>query len=406
MSKRLRVMQRSKKLGHCICDPGRACPCRIFIEQDICPCAGETPALLKSSQIKLTQDVRNPGCASKIPARELERCLSNLPMVDDPSVISGLPQGDDAGIYKINPKTMLVQTVDIFTPCADDPFIFGKICAANCLSDIYAMGGVPRTALSIMAFPSDKYEGRIMYLMLKGAMETFQEAKCALIGGHSIKDEEVKLGFAITGTIDSRHVVSLARVRAGDKLVLTKPLGTGILNFAGQIGRNHGAGLATAQKSMMTLNKEASEIMLKVGVSACTDITGFGLFGHLKRMVRNSGLSAQIYADVLPAFPGVMELLCDGVIPGAVERNGEFVGKDLSADENVAEEYKDLGLGAETSGGLLISVPAKRSNGLIQGLKSRKMPAAVIGEIKKKNGALIKLVWNKAEPHLKSVGLF
>ena len=172
--KRSRIMQRSKKLGHCICDPKRQCPCDIFKSRGICPCAGERPDSTDVSKIKLTELVHNAGCASKIPAADLEDLLSRLPQVDDPAVISGLAAGDDAAIYKIDDHTTLVQTVDVFTPCVDDPYMFGKICACNCLSDIYAMGGVPRTALSVLAFPSETCDREIMYLMLKGAMEVLQ----------------------------------------------------------------------------------------------------------------------------------------------------------------------------------------------------------------------------------------
>ena len=190
------------RLGHCICDPRRPCPCDVFRDQDICPCAGERPDPVDLSQLKLTSLVRNAGCASKISPADLEAVLTRLPAVNDPAVISGLAAADDAAIYRIADNLCLVQTVDVFTPCVDDPHLFGRICAANCLSDIYAMGGEPRTALSILAFPSETLDGEIMYRMLAGAMETLGQAGVALVGGHSIKDDEIKLGFAITGLID------------------------------------------------------------------------------------------------------------------------------------------------------------------------------------------------------------
>lgn len=380
-AKRSRVMQRSKKLGHCICDPKRQCPCDLFKSRGICPCAGERPEPTDISQIKLTQLVHNAGCASKISAADLENLLSRLPQVDDPAVISGLAAGDDAAIYKIDGQTTLVQTVDVFTPCVDDPYNFGKICACNCLSDIYAMGGIPRTALSLLAFPSETGNKEVMYLMLKGAMEVLQKAQCALIGGHSIKDEEIKLGFAITGTIDPEKAVALETARVGDVLVLTKPLGVGVLSFANQIGRAHKNGLDAAERSMMVLNKEASEAMTQVGVSACTDITGFGLYGHLTRMMRHSGTMARLYAEALPVFEGVLELIREGIIPGANERNAEFVGPDLIVADDVPEEYRYLGFSAETSGGLLMSVPGNRQTPLTDELTSRGVDWAIIGEI-------------------------
>src|SRR5512138_1249384 len=183
-AKRREVMERSIKLGHCICDPRRACPCDVFREQNLCPCAGERPDPVDISELKLTQLVRNAGCASKISPADLEGVLRRLPEVKDPAVISGLAAADDAAIYRIADNLCLVQTVDVFTPCVDDPHLFGRICAANCLSDIYAMGGEPRTALSILAFPSETLDGQIMLRMLTGAMETLAEAGVALVGGH------------------------------------------------------------------------------------------------------------------------------------------------------------------------------------------------------------------------------
>jgi len=394
-AKRGRVMQRSKELGHCICDARRQCPCDVFKSRGICPCAGERPDPTDVSKIRLTELVHNAGCASKISAADLEDLLSRLPQVNDPAVISGLSAGDDAAVYRIDDHVTLVQTIDVFTPCVDDPYAFGKICACNCLSDIYAMGGVPRTALSVLAFPAESYDKEIMYLMLKGAMEVLREARCTLIGGHSIKDDEIKLGFAITGTIDAGKVVSHESAKIGDLLVLTKPLGVGVLTFANQIGRAHRAGLEAAERSMMVLNKDAAEAMLEVGVSACTDITGFGLFGHLARMMRHSGTAARIYSDTLPVFDGVLELLREGIIPGAIERNAEFVGSDLVVAEDVAEEYRYLCLGSETSGGLLIAVPENRHKRLIDELASRGVGCSSIGEIMRGQPGNIELAAQK-----------
>lgn len=369
------------RLGHCICDPRRPCPCDVFREQGICPCAGERPEPKDLSQIKLTSLTRNPGCASKIAPADLEAMLRRLPPVNDPAVISGLATADDAAIYRVADGLCLVQTVDVFTPCVDDPRLFGRICAANCLSDIYAMGGEPRTALSILAFPSETLAGEIMYQMLAGAMETMAEAGVALIGGHSIKDEEIKLGFAITGVIDPKTAAALETPRAGDTLVLTKPLGVGVLSFAQQMGRAPEAGLAAAARSMTALNRAAAEAMRESGASACTDITGFGLFGHLARMLRPHGLSARIPAGTLPAFEGVLELLRAEVISGAIERNREYVGGDLEIEPGVDAAFVNLGLDAQTSGGLLIAVPPERLEGLRENLKQRGVAGVVIGSI-------------------------
>jgi len=380
-ARRRRVMERSQLLGHCICDVRRPCPCDVFRDDGICPCAGERPDPVDLSQVKLMELVRNAGCASKIAPAELDAVLGRLPAVNDPAVISGLAAGDDAAIYRISDDLCLVQTVDVFTPCVDDPHLFGRICAVNCLSDVYAMGGEPRTALSILAFPTEKLPGDVMYQLLAGAMEIFEEAGVALVGGHSVKDDEIKLGFAITGLINPKIAAALEKPEAGDVLVLTKPLGTGVLAFCQQIGRGHPAGLAAAETSMATLNKAAAEAMKEAGASACTDVTGFGLFAHLHRMLRPSKLGAEIFADALPAFDGAVAALRQGVIPGAVERNREYVGEAIRVAPNVDEALVNLGFDAQTSGGLLIAVPAKRLEVLRQALARHGAGVFVIGRI-------------------------
>ncbi len=381
LAKRRQVMERSMRLGHCICEPRRRCPCDVFRAQGICPCAGERPEPVDASQIKLTALVHNAGCASKIPPGDLEAVLCRLPHLTDPAVVSGLAAADDAGIYRIADNMCIVQTVDVFTPCVDDPHLFGRICAANCLSDIYAMSGEPRTALSIVSFPSDTLPSEVMYRMLLGAMQTFAEAGVALIGGHSIKEDEIKLGFAITGVINPQIAAALDQPQSGDMLVLTKPLGTGVLTFAHQIGRAHAAGLAAATASMATLNRPAAEAMVQEGASACTDITGFGLFGHLVRLLRKHNLSAELHADALPAFEGAIELLRDDVVPGAIERNREFVGPDLYVEPGVDPARVHLGFDAQTSGGLLIAVAPARLDTLLHALAERGVKGFVLGRL-------------------------
>ena len=380
-AKRRRVMERSKLLGHCICDVRRPCPCDVLREQNICPCAGERPEPVDISQVKLTQLVRNAGCASKISPADLDAVLNRLPAVEDPAVISGLAAADDAAIYRISDDLYLVQTVDVFTPCVDDARLFGKICAANCLSDIYAMGGTPRTALSVLAFPSEKLPGEIIFQMLDGAMEVFKEADVALVGGHSVKDDEIKLGFAITGLINPAVAAALEKPNACDVLVLTKPLGTGVLAFCRQIGRDYPAGMAAAEVSMAALNRAAAEAMKEAGASACTDITGFGLFAHLRRMLRTRQLGAEIFAELLPAFDGALDALRQGVIPGAIERNREYVGDAIRIAPGVDEAAVNLGFDAQTSGGLLIAVPVERLETLRQSLARCGAGSFVIGKI-------------------------
>lgn len=390
-TKRRRVMQRSQLLGHCICDPRRGCPCTVFTAQGVCPCAGERVVSPDRARIKLTEHVHNAGCASKIPPGELEAVLGRLPAVTDPAVISGIAAGDDAGVYRLRDGTCLVQTVDVMTPCVDDAYIFGRICAANCLSDIYAMGGTPHTALSILAFPNETLDGQIMFEMLNGAMAVFAEAGVALIGGHSVKDAEIKLGFAITGTIAPAALVERGTAQVGDRLVLTKPLGVGVLSFARQIGRGNDEDGDIAE-GMARLNKDAAEAMAECGVSACTDITGFGLFGHLIGMARHSGVSARIYAASLPAYPGSLDALRAGIIPGAIERNREYLGEDLLVVDGVEEACVHLGLDAQTSGGLLIAVPVARHAQLLRALAARDIAAATLGVISGRSTGNIEVV--------------
>lgn len=377
-TKRRRIMQRSMKLGHCICDPRRPCPCDVFNDQGICPCAGERPDPVALEDVQLTQMVHNAGCASKIAPADLEGVLSRLPEVSDPAVLCGMPAGDDAGVYRLADGTCLVQTLDVMTPCVDDPYTFGKICAANCLSDIYAMGGKPKTALSVLCFPSETHDGQIMYHMMRGAMEVLDEAGCALIGGHSVKDAEIKLGFAITGTIDEAAIARRDALEVGDVLVLTKPLGAGVLNFCKQIHRPVEA-MGDVETSMATLNRAAAEAMAEVGAGGCTDVTGFGLFGHLVGMVRSAEVTAQIWADRLPVFDGALEALADGVVPGAIERNTEYVADDIGRSQAVSDAQYHLGFDAQTSGGLLIAIPAEKQEALLAGLEQRGCRGWVVG---------------------------
>jgi selenide,water dikinase len=241
------------------------------------------------------------------------------------------------------------------------------------------MGGVPKTALSVLAFPSESLDGQLMYHLMKGAMDVLAEAGVALIGGHSIKDEEIKLGFAITGTIEPDRLARRDALTVGDRLVLTKPLGVGVLNFARQIGRP--VDFTPAEAVMAQMNREAAEAMAAVGATGCTDVTGFGLFGHLVAMVRSAGMTAQVWADTLPALDGALDAFAEEIIPGAIERNREFVADDLSVADGVPDERVALGFDAQTSGGLLIAVAEDRLQALLDELQQRGVSGWVIGRI-------------------------
>ncbi|MFC1635895.1 selenide, water dikinase SelD [Planctomycetota bacterium] len=395
MERRKRVMQRSIRLGHCICDPKKPCPCDLFKEKNVCLCAGErleTP----TGPVQLTKLVEKAGCASKIDQAFLKQVLKGLPAVDDPRVLVGVPAGDDAGVYDMGDGTALVQTVDVFTPSVDDPYAFGQVAAANSVSDIYAMGGTPISAVSVLGFPVRKIPDKAMNDILSGGIDKMNEAGVAIIGGHSINDSEIKAGFCVIGTIDKDKIVTNAGARPGDVLVLTKPLGTGIVAFAAQIGRARAESVEATARSMTTLNKEASQLMVKFGAHACTDVTGFSLCGHLSEMALSSGVDVDVIWDDIPLFPGVLEYAAAGILPGAIERNKESCGERIVADEALPQEMVDICYDAQTSGGLLIAIKKSDADAFLKALHNAGISAAaVVGNVAVKGSGLV---------HIKTTG--
>jgi selenide,water dikinase len=387
-------MQRSIRLGHCICDPKKPCPCDLFKEKDICLCAGErleAPA----GEVQLTQLVEKAGCASKIDQAFLKQVLKDLPAVDDPRVLVGVPAGDDAGVYDMGDGTALVQTVDVFTPSVDDPYKFGQVAAANSVSDIYAMGGTPITAVSVLGFPVRKVPDKTMNEILSGGIDKMNEAGVAIIGGHSINDSEIKAGFAVTGTIETDKIVTNAAAKPGDVLILTKPLGTGIVAFAAQIGRAKPESVEATAESMTTLNKEASQLMVKFGAHACTDVTGFSLMGHLAEMALSSGVDVEIIWDDIPLFPGVLEYATAGILPGAIERNKESCGQRIVPSEALPPEMVDMCYDAQTSGGLLIAIAESDAEDFLKTLhKDGISAAAIVGRVSAKGSGLVHIETN------------
>jgi len=385
LARRKAVMERSIKLGHCVCNPKKPCPCDTFKDYNVCTCAGEKLPI-KKDRIALTQYVRNAGCTSKVGQADLKRILGKLPPITDPNVLVGTAAGDDAGVYRIDDKYNLVQTVDVFTPCVDDPYLFGQITAANSLSDIYAMGGKPLTALSIIGFPIDELDSQIMEAILLGGMEKLQEANCSLIGGHSIDNEEIMCGYAITGLIDTKNVVKRNNAQVGDALVLTKPLGTGMIAFAIQINKIDDNSLEEVGQSMATLNKDAGELMIKYNANACTDVTGFGLIGHLVEMVNGSGVSAEIDMSLLPVFSAVKNCLENDILPGAIERNQEYSMAWVKVVDSKYKKNLPILYDPQTSGGLLISLPEKKAKSFVKEMHNLgHISTSIIGKIIKKD---------------------
>jgi selenide, water dikinase len=286
--------------------------------------------------------------------------------------------GDDAAVYRLADDRALVATVDFFTPIVDDPYDFGRIAAANALSDIYAMGARPRFALNLIAFPRSLLHTGILEEIVRGGGDVALEAGIAVIGGHSIDDAEPKFGMCVIGEAVPSLVVRNSGARVGDVLVLTKPIGTGVIATAIKGGTAPDDVVRAAVDAMTTLNRGAAEAMLRVGVSAATDVTGFGLPGHLRNMLRASGVAAEVEAGAVPLLPGVAELAADGCIPGGTRRNLEDLADDALWDDSLTELQRLLLCDAQTSGGLLISVPADRADALCAALRDEQTPVAVV----------------------------
>jgi selenide,water dikinase len=302
-------------------------------------------------------------------------------MVDHPDLLVGSATGDDAAVYRLDDRTALVVTVDFFTPITDDPYEFGSVAAANSLSDVYAMGGRPLVALNVVGFPA-ALAAEMLGDVLRGGYDKAAEANCLIVGGHTVDDNEPKYGLSVVGLVEPGKQVSNAGAQPGDILVLTKPIGTGIITTGCKAGVAPPGSVETAVETMATLNRAPSEAMMEVGVNACTDITGFGLMGHLTGMLRASGVSARISASAVPVLPGVAELLEQGVAPGGTHRNQAGVEDCVDWDESLTEDDKLLLCDAQTSGGLLISVPEARLPQLLAALESRAVATrAVVGSV-------------------------
>jgi selenide, water dikinase len=298
-----------------------------------------------------------------------------LPRVDNPQVLLGFETSDDAGVYKLSEDCALVQTLDFFTPIVDDPFEFGAIAAANSLSDVYAMGGKPITALSILCYPA-KDDIEILKAILAGGSSKMQEAGCALLGGHSVADDTVKFGYSVTGLVHPARFRANAHALPGDALILTKPLGTGVISTSLKRGLAHPDHVSAATRSMLTLNRAAAEAMDSFDVHGCTDITGFGFFGHARELALASNVTLEIDASLIPTLPGALEAIAAGAIPGGLNNNRAFVSADVLAEPHVDPDRLTLLYDPQTSGGLLISLPPDQARQLLDST-----PATLIGQV-------------------------
>ena len=307
--------------------------------------------------------------------------LRQLPPVTDPNLLVGTNTADDAGVYRISADLALVQTVDFFTPVVDDPYWFGAIAAANALSDIYAMGGTPLTALNIAAFPVGTLPLDVLAEILRGGADKVREAGATIVGGHTVHDPEPKYGLAVTGLIHPDRILTNAGAQDGDALVLTKPLGSGIATTAIKRGLASDDLRNTVIALMATLNRAAAGAMLEVGAHAATDVTGFGLLGHLGEMAAGSGLAATVSASAVPLLPGVLALAAQGIVPGGSRRNLEALAGRLNWDAAIDEPYRLVLGDAQTSGGLLIALPAVAADRLLAALARRGAEGALIGSL-------------------------
>jgi selenide,water dikinase len=359
---------------------------------------GETLA----DQVKLTSMAKAAGCAAKLNPATLEAVLRKLPRQSDPNVLVGFDTNDDAGVYLLGEGLALVQTVDFFTPIVDDPHLFGQIAAANALSDVYAMGGRPVSALAIVGFP-EKGDPAILEEIIRGGLSKMNEAKCSVIGGHSIRNEDMLFGYAVTGVINPHRVWRNVGARTGDILVFTKPLGTGVITTALKKDRATPESLAAAVTAMTTLNRDAAAALQEIdeksagaiAIHAVTDVTGFSLLGHAREMALGDpthgidSVSFEIDHHTFAYLPGAVEAARGGHLSGGLKNNRAFIGDCVAFDASVPTEYQDLLFDPQTSGGLLVSIAPDSADAAISALDRHHVSARRIGRVLAKTNPLL-----------------
>ncbi len=347
---------------------------------------------MHTKPVRLTETVKAGGCASKLSPAILDRVLSKLPKQTDPNVLVGFDHSDDAGVYQISADMALVQTVDFFTPMVDDPYTFGQIAATNALSDVYAMGGRPITALAHVCFPADG-DLEILERVLAGGLSKMIEAACTVIGGHSIRDDEMKFGYSVTGLIHPGKIFSNAGAKAGDDLVFTKALGTGAICTAIKKRRAQPVWEQAAIQSMTTLNKKAAELISnkEYRVHAMTDVTGFGLVAHAREIALASDVSLRLFSKDIHALPGALDCIRAGDIPGGLKSNREFAECVVSYEGEIAEDLKALLFDPQTAGGLLISIDPDDSEKFVLDLTDIDPSVRIIGNVTRSSKPLIQI---------------
>ncbi len=342
--------------------------------------------------VRLTETVKAGGCASKLSPAILDHVLAKLPKQTNPKVLVGFDHADDAGVFQLEPDLALVQTVDFFTPMVDDPYTFGQIAATNALSDIYAMGGSPLTALTHLCYPADG-DLDVLEQIMSGGLSKMEEAGCAVVGGHSVRDPEMKFGYSVTGIVKPAEVLTNAGARPGDILLFTKAIGTGVITTALKKGAAREEWVSGAIRSMTTLNKAAAEIIVsdlvsapngrssERGVHAMTDVTGFGLIAHAREMALASNVSIRLLAKNIPLLDGALECVRAGHIPAGLHANREFAECVVEFESGVPEEIRTLLFDPQTAGGLLVSVAPTYAPLLLHAFQSSGVGVATIGAV-------------------------
>jgi len=348
--------------------------------------------------IRLTATAKAAGCAAKLSPSILESVLKRLPPQTDPNLIVGFETSDDAAVYRLSDDLAIVQTVDFFTPIVDDPFLFGQVTAANALSDVYAMGGRPISALTIVAFPASR-PPELLEEILRGGLAKMAEANCTVVGGHSIRDDELKFGYAVTGLIDPEKIWRNVGARPGDVLFLTKALGTGVISTALKQGQASEESVAASTASMTRLNREAADALHEIDdaasgekpVHAVTDVTGFGLLGHSREMAIGSGVSLRIDHTRIAYLPGAIEAARGGFLSGGLANNREFVEGCVGFLPSITDEFRSLLLDPQTSGGLLAAIAPEAASRAAAIFERRGIPARRIGEVVAKRHPLVEI---------------
>jgi selenide, water dikinase len=329
-------------------------------------------------EIRLTQMAKRAGCAAKHPPGYLLPLLGKLPDLTDPNVLVGSATADDAAIYRLSDELALVLTTDFFTPIVDHPYDFGAVAAANALSDVYAMGGRPLAALNLVGFPEDALPPAVLGEILRGAAAKAHEAGIDIVGGHTIKTEEPIYGLAVVGTVHPQRMVTNAGAKPGDLLILTKPLGIGIIVTAAKLGEDKLGAVREATELMTTLNRKAAEVITAIGAHALTDVTGFGLLGHLRNMTAASRVSAQVWLEHVPILPAAWKYVREGIAPGGTHANLRFLADWVCYEESLGKEEQLILADAQTSGGLLAAVSAESAGGMLEALGNAGVNAAAV----------------------------